>query len=482
MNLQDFLQLTPVDLAEHVIPPTRVLLAAMASKVMRQTVAKMRCLVDVLPGKSITQAYAAVDTTNAERRALVRLFLGKSLCMSMADFHIRSLTVHGMVISNVGLLTATLAHSTRLELLHLHNNHIDEDLICDVFAAIPSCVRILKLTRQWITRSAVTPLCALMARLVLLADLDLSENYLNSHGMEAVTSSIASAQLRHVSLGFNHLKSRFWNEHPQLGFERFVLHTLDLQHNKLQGVFCDSIYACVRGSGAVLTALDVSYNDLRLLGISYLSASLQHCKVLRHLNVAGNTCGDAGFALLLAALKPHVPGNEGEPGIALQSLNVAHNQLSSASARLFNRSVTDSHALQRSLCSVSFSNNDLYDVGVQFIIEALAPCALTKLSLAECLMGDTAGLCLARTMRQWPKLAPLDVHGNRLCPTTLLLIETALRQNESHCEQMLLSGNWFVQQSTQELQEILLASPDAARPLDVDLRRVQDILAAQARS
>jgi Ran GTPase-activating protein (RanGAP) involved in mRNA processing and transport len=477
MNLQDFLQVAPADLAEHIIPPTRVLQAAMVSKVLWKILAKMKCLVDVQPGKSIRQAYAAVDTTNAERRALVRLFLGKSLGMSMADFHIRSLTVHGMVIGNVATLTATLANSTRLEVLNLHNNHIDEDLICDVFAAIPSSVRILKLTRQWINRSAVTPLCALLARLVLLADLDLSENYLNSQGMEALTSSIVSAHLTHVSLGFNHLTSRFWNEHPHLGFERFVLHKLDLQNNKLQSVFCDSIYSCVRGSAAVLTSLDMSYNDLRLVGISYLSISLQHCKVLRHLNVAGNTCGDPGFALLLAALKPHVPGNEEEPGIPLQSLDVAHNQLSCVSARLFNRWMAGSEPLQHSLCSVSFSYNDLHDVGAQLIIEALAPCAMTKLGLAQCLMGDTAGLCLADAMRHWPALAPLDVHGNRLCPSTLLLIARALRENKSHGKQMLFFGNWFMQESTQELEEILLASPHAT----ADLMRAEDILAAQVR-
>jgi Ran GTPase-activating protein (RanGAP) involved in mRNA processing and transport len=333
MNLQDFLQLMPLDIAEQLIPAERALLMYRVSRKTRRAIAKMNCRVDVYPGKVIRQTYADEKATVTERRAAVRLFVGRSLQLSMTDFRIRSFSLHGMVLDQTGSLNAMLLHAHGLEILDLYNNHIDENAIGEVFDAIPSSLRVLKLVRQWINRAAVTPLCELLARLTLLEELDLSENYLNSSGMEALTTSIASARLARVSLGFNHLKSRFWNEYPQLGLDRFVLQKLDIRHNMLQAVFCDSVCLCIWGSAGALEVLDVSFNDLRLVGISYLSASLRKCRKLRHINIAGNLCGDAAFALLLAAIRPY---DSDEKSMALESLDVAHNNLSSPRARKFN--------------------------------------------------------------------------------------------------------------------------------------------------
>lgn len=467
MNLHHFLRDMPVDLAEHIIPTSRVLLLCMSSKNLRDVVARTKCRVDVRPGKDIRYAYADINSTNAERYALVCAFVGRSIETSMSNFMIRSFTMHAMVINNVDGLNALLRLSTRLETLDLYNNHIQEDDICDMFCAVPPSVLVLRLARQWINRAAIAPLCALLTRLVLLTELDLRENYLNSQGMQALTASITSTQLARVHLGFNHLKSRFWNEHPMLGFDRFVLHTLDLQHNMLQGSHCDSLYSCVRGSARLLTTLDVSYNDLRLLGISYLSAALQHCHKLQHLNVAGNMCGDAALALLLAVVRPYVPGDDSGMGISLQTFDVGNNKLTAASARLFSRCLFGNLALQNSLCNVSFSYNDLQDAGAQVIIEALLPCSLRKLGLAQCAMGEASGLCLAGTMPHWPTLASLDIHGNRLCSLSLLLIAKAISQNEIHEKEMLFFGNWSMMDSTQELDTIL-----AAKDARTNIRRV----------
>jgi Ran GTPase-activating protein (RanGAP) involved in mRNA processing and transport len=325
----------------------------------------------------------------------------------------------------------------------------------------------------------VIPLCVLLERLVLLTELDLIENYLNSQGMEAITANISSRHLTHVCLGFNHLKSRFWNEHPQLGFDRFVLKKLDLQHNLMQGVFCDSVYSCVRGSAAVLTALDVSHNDLRMIGISCLSACLQDCRALRHLNVADNLCGDAAVTLLLRALKPVVHGNDVDKYIALESLDVAHNQLTGDSARVFMWCLSDNYRLQRSLSSVSFSYNTLQDVGVQVILEALLPCKVTKLSLAQCMMGETSGMCLATTMQHWPKLEFLDIHANRLCETSLCLIAQTLAQNDNRETEIRCLDNCWMQQLTHELQRTVTDTHEVADThANTDITRAQQTVPA----
>jgi len=466
MNLEGFLQLLPSELGEYLVPATRALLLRRVSKTMLGVVDKLRCAVDVQPGGLVKRIYAGGSAAPEERRAAVRLFVARSLQLCLSDFRIRSFTLHGMVLEQTGSLNAMLRHSRWLEVLDLYNNHIDMDAIGEVFAAVPPSLRVLRLTRQWITRAAVTPLCAALARLVVLAELDLSENYLNSHGMEALTASVASPHLARVSLRYNHLKSRFWNEHPRLGLDRFVLEKLDLSHNLLQAVVGDSIFACVRGSAAALVELDVSFNDMRVTGISYLGTALEHCRLLRHLNVAGNGCGDAALALLLSAVRPNTKGGA---GIALESLDVSYNNLTAASARQFSRCVSGSPALRRSLSRVSFSHNELRDTGGILVIEALLPCAMTSVGLACCMLCEAAGLCLAGTMLHWPKLASLDVHGNCLFHTSLLLMARALSENESEHKHMGFIGNWVLEDSNDEVLAIL-ASARASRTVPARAR------------
>ena len=450
MNLETFLLLMPADLGEGVVPASRTLQLHRTSKKTRAAIARMNCRVDVQPGQAIRQRYADENATLQERRAVVRLFVARSLQLCMGDLRIRSFTLHGMVLGHTASLNAMLQRARGLEVLDLYNNHLPEDMICGVFGAIPASLKVLRLARQWINRAAVTPLCALLARLEQLEELDLSENYLNSSGMGALTASVASPRLARVALGFNHLKSRFWNEHPELGLDRFVLTALDLRHNMLQAVFCDSMYACVRGSAAVLQALDLSYNDLRLAGISYLSAALETCGQLKHLNIAGNLCGDAALALLLAAVRPREA-----PGMALETLDVSHNALTSASARSFSRCLDGSAVLHASLSSVSFSNNELGDIGAMLVIEALLPCAMKALGLAQITMGEMGGLCLSGIMLHWPALRALDVHGNRLCSTSLWLIARAMCENEGENKHMQFIGNWVLGDLNEKVEQTL---------------------------
>lgn len=450
MNLEAFLLLMPADLGESLVPASRAMLMHRTSKKTRAAIARMHCRVDVQPSKEIRQQYTDENVTLHDRRVAVRLYVARSLQLSMGAFRIRSFTLHGMVLGHTATLNAMLHHSRGLEILDLYNNHIPEDMTSGVFAAIPASLKVLRLARQWINRAAVAPLCELLTRLTVLEELDLSENYLNSSGMGALTASVASGRLSRVALGFNHLKSRFWNEYPELGLDRFVLTALDLRHNMLQAVFCDSMYACVRGSAAMLQSLDLSYNDLRLAGISYLSAALEKCNHLKHLNIAGNLCGDAALTLLLSAVRPREP-----PGIPLETLDVAHNSLTCASARAFCRCMNGNVALRRSLNNVSFSNNELGDVGAMLVVEALLSCDMKELSLAQITMGEMGGLCLAGIMLHWPTLRVLEVHGNRLCSTSLLLIARAMCENDGENKHMKFIGNWVLGDLNERVEQIL---------------------------
>lgn len=429
------------------------------SKKMKNVVGKMHCPVDVQPGPTIRQLYADQAAAYTQRRWAVNVFLGRSLHMSMSNFFIRSFTIHGMCIDETGTLNAMLRKSQGLEVLDMYNNHIPDNKIGDVFEAIPPSLRVLKLTRQWIHRSAVTPLCELLTRLVLLRELDLSENYLNSQGMQALTASITSPHVRHLSLRFNHLRSRFMHEYSPLGLQRFMLKELDLSHNLLQSVQGDSMYACIRNSAGLLTKLDVSFNDLRVGGVSYLSTALSHNYALRHLNVAGNLCGDAAMALIFAVIHPHMHVHD-KGCLALESLHVGHNNLTCASAVVFQRTLFGNEVLQKSLSDVSFSNNDLNDRGAMLVIEALLPCDMKKIALAHCVMGETAGMCLAGTMLYWPNIADVDVHGNHLCDTSLVLMARALTENNTDTIRMQFIGNWVTKDSYTQITEILETQKD----------------------
>lgn len=450
MKLLDFLQVVPAEVAEYVLPSSRVLLLLRTSREMRRTVSAVRCGADIEPNRLMKQTYKDVTTSVTQRQAALRVFMygSASLTLSAGNLYIASFTMHDIRIDTVGVLCNMLRGSTRLAVLDMCNNHIPEDLLYDVLAAIPPSVQKLRLAKQWISRAAVTPLCALLGRLVVLAELDLSVNYLNSQGMEAITASIASQQLTHVCIGYNHLKSRFWNEHPQLGFDRFVLKKLDLQHNLLQGVYCDSVYACVRRSAAVLTTLDVSHNDLRVLGISCLSACLQHCRGLRHLNVAGNLCGDAAIGLLFGAIRPPTH----ETSMCLESLDVGNNQLSAISARHLASCLAHNRRLQDSLSNVSFSHNELQDVGAQLLVDALVPCKLAKLFLAHCAMGEATGMFLAGAMQHWPDMQLLDIYANRLGETSLRLIAQNLSANDSKEKELRCLDNYCTFTLAHELQ------------------------------
>ena len=466
MNLLDFLQAAPAEVAEYVVPSSRVFLLLATSSEMRRTVSAVRCGADIEPNRLTKQTYADVRTSPVDRQAALCVFMqcSRSLSLSAGNLYITSFTMLDIRIDAVDVLCQMLRASKRLTVLDMANNHIPEDLFYDVLAAIPPSVLKLRLVKQWISRAAVTPLCALLGRLVLLTELDLSVNYLNSQGMEAITASIASKQLRHVCLGYNHLKSRFWNEHPQLGFDRFVLETLDLQHNMLQGVFCDSVYACVRGSAVVLTALDVSYNDLRMHGVSCLSACLENCRGLRHLNVAGNMCGDNAIGLLFDAIRPPTH----DASMALQSIDVGSNVLSAIGARHFARCLAHNRRLQDSLLRVSFEHNELHDVGAQLVVHALVPCKITKLFLAHCAMGEATGLFLAGAMRYWPQMQLLDVYMNRLGESSLRLIAQNLFENDSTENELRCLDNCCTLTSAHELQRIVLKgriAPPRHRPL-----------------
>ena len=83
---------------------TRTLQLRRVSRKTRDALAKMRCRVDVEAGKMIRQAYSDENATPAERRTVVRMFVGRSLQLSMTEFRIRSFTLYGMVLDQTGSL------------------------------------------------------------------------------------------------------------------------------------------------------------------------------------------------------------------------------------------------------------------------------------------------------------------------------------------------------------------------------------------
>jgi hypothetical protein len=121
VNLEAFLEVMPPELGEQVIPAARTLQLRRVSRKARDALARMRCRVDVQPGRSIRQAYSDENATLGQRRAAVRVFVGRSLQLCMTDFRLGSFVLHGMVLDQTGSLNAMLLHSRGLEVLDLRS-------------------------------------------------------------------------------------------------------------------------------------------------------------------------------------------------------------------------------------------------------------------------------------------------------------------------------------------------------------------------
>jgi Ran GTPase-activating protein (RanGAP) involved in mRNA processing and transport len=325
--------------------------------------------------------------------------------------------------------------------------------------AIPASVEVLKLTRQWIKVCDVECLGLAMHRLTCLRVLDLSENYLNSAGCSFILSNVSSTSIDSIALGFNHIKTGLHRQCDHLGLDRFTLKHLDLKHNLINFNYMDSILNCVKVSAGVIEELDLSQNDLRVKGVLILSRELEKCSRLRRLVLAGNRMQNEGFCLLMCVVSPPSCKSAGVGGgIALHSLDVSNNELTENSAGIFEHCMKNNLKLQKSLCEVSFSNNYFYDVGVKMIVKTLRPYPVSKLCLARTRLGESAAETLASAMQLWPNLRFLDVTGNLMRDTCLLLIAISMCNKSTKNRELYIRGNYKLHNNTSEHLHTMLSN------------------------
>ena len=450
MDLCSFLLTIPEDLLPHVLPCSRTLLVLMTNKTLYDCGPRLRLPIHVTPSKALAREYNEWGRMSFERSYTVQYFLDRSVSMSV-HFHIAHFVLQNIGVDDATLLVKMLELCPRMKVLHLHNNRIHDSQMHALLGAIPASVEVLKLTRQWIKVGDVECLGFAMQRLSCLQVLDLSENYLNSAGCSFIISNISSTAMESIALGFNHIKAGLHRECDQLGFDRFTLKHLDLKHNLITCNHVNSIFNCVKMSAAVIEELDLSHNDLRVRGVSILSQHLEKCSRLRRLILAGNRMQNEGFCLLMCVVSPPSWKNANVRGcVSLQSLDVSSNELTEYSSGIFSMCVSGNLNLQKTLCDVSFSNNHFYDFGVKTIVEALRPYPMSKLCLAKTRLGECAGETLASAMQLWSNLRFLDVNGNLMRDTCLLLIAISMCNKSTKNRELYIRGNWTLYNSTSE--------------------------------
>ena len=457
MDLCSFLLAIPEDLLPDVLPCNRTLLVLMTNRALYDCGPRLRLPIHVTPSKALAREYNEWGRLSFERSCTVQYFLDRSVSMSV-HFHIAHFTLQNIGVDDATLLIKLLELCPRMKVLHLHNNRIHDHLMHALLDAIPASVEVLKLTRQWIKVGDVECLGLAMQRLSCLRVLDLSENYLNSAGCSFIISNISSTAIESIALGFNHIKVGLHRECEQLGFDRFALKHLDLKHNLINFNHVNSIFKCVKMSATVLEELDLSHNDLRMSGVSILSGHLQQCVRLRRLNVAGNRMQNEGFYHLMCVISPpSCKSASVRGGIALHSLDVSSNELTECSSGIFARCVSGNLNLQKTLCDISFSNNHFYDVGAKMIVETLRPCPMSKLCLAKTRLGECAGETLASAMQLWPNLRFLDVNGNLMRDTCLLLIAISMCNNSTKNRELYVRENCTLYSGTSEHMYTMLS-------------------------
>ena len=84
------------------------------------------------------------------------------------------------------------------------------------------------------------------------------------------------------------------------------------------------------------------------------------------------------------------------------------------------------------------------------IVEALRPYPMSKLCLAKTRLGECAGETLASAMQLWSNLRFLDVNGNLMRDTCLLLIAISMCNKPTKNRELYIRGNWTLYNSTSE--------------------------------
>lgn len=340
------------------------------------------------------------------------------------DATVTSLTLAYAVLSSreVDLLAKTLISNHVLTYLDLGWNDMDEAGVGSLSAALRTGGALQSL-RLWnnprVGDEGATHIAGMLKGNTTLTALDLSITGITSSGASALNGAL----LRNTTLTMLVLNRNGLGDAGVSGLLQqkegcmFFLQTLSLCSVGFGDVGAVAAAEFIRTS-FTLSALDISWNQVKYAGIDLIGAALTANKSLTSMDLSGNRFGPAG-AITMAS---HINNCR-----FLRELNLAHNGMEDDGVGAF----VGNMRLCRQLLFLDLTSNLFTERAGKLLGYILRETqSLRRLRVSENNLGFVGIMDVAESIRRNTTLTALDVTGNNLTPHGAVQLRYAMQRNK----------------------------------------------------
>ena len=295
-----------------------------------------------------------------------------------------------------------------LESIDLSRNNLGDDGIADLAKVITRIgLKKLDLSANQFGAMGLSYLTECMPN-TTLNKLDLSYNDLSLADLLEWGNAVVNSNLTHLSLR----QTRLDPEQLEVLTARLAsssLQKLDLAYNSLSD---EGLKLLLMGSyGSNLTEVDLSYSDIRDTGAAQLEAYLANTP-WKALNLSGNQLGRDGLLSLARGMEAS----------KVEHLALANMKLKDAAVLALAEVL---HATNHALNSLNLADNQLSSEAAVVLLANL-PANLTRLELQNNRLDDVFASRLAASLSQLTSLTYLDLSHNKIGPQGAELLSKRL--------------------------------------------------------
>ncbi|XP_038656759.1 NACHT, LRR and PYD domains-containing protein 3-like isoform X1 [Scyliorhinus canicula] len=222
-------------------------------------------------------------------------------------------------------------------------------------------------------------------------------------------------------------------------------HDLRLARNNLGDSGMKLLSVALRNQDCKIQKLELNNNALTVSCAEDLASALSINRSLMYLNLGYNNLGDSGIKLLSTALR--------NPDSKIQELSLSNNSLTDSCAE----DLVFALSTNRALTDLNLGNNNLGDLGVKLLSEALRnpDCKIQKLGLYNNALTDLCAQDLASALNTNQSLLDLNLDNNKLGDSGMKLLSAALRNPDCKIQILDLEKNGLTDSCTDDLASAL---------------------------
>ncbi|XP_037116568.1 uncharacterized protein LOC119128357 isoform X2 [Syngnathus acus] len=365
-------------------------------------------------------------------------------------------------------LASVLSSPGSLRELDLGWNDLRDDGLEALAAGLakPQCtLQVLRLESCNLSKKSCEALASVLSSSRTLSHLDLSENKLCDHGVEALAAGLAKPQctLQVLKLENCKLSKKSCEALASVLSSPGSLRELDLSQNKLCDDGLEALAAGLAKPQCTLQVLVLWNCKLSKKSCEALASVLSSPGSLRELDLGCNDLCDDRLEALAAGLA--------KPQCTLQVLKLERCELSKKSCEAL-ASVLSSPGNLREL---DLSSNGLCDDGLEALAAGLAKpqCTLQVLELQNCELSKKSCEALASVLSSSRTLSHLDLGWNDLHDDGLEALAAGLAKPQCTLQVLGLMGCQLSKKSCEALASVL-SSPGSLRELDLSGNKFHD--------